>query len=274
MEKLKERYEIIIGYIGLILALSAFKDDVSKININIGFYVVNAANYLVGLIICLFFTLHLYMLTFVFSSTRYASLKIFSINESVTYFLFTFITLSPFLVIIFVAINYIISILSALSSTTKDTIYIVAQVLFSTIAGIISQIFSSKYKILKYVYEKEKLENREIKELETTQKLYNDGYYSQSILEAFKVLESHLKKIIIQQGVLFHSNKIQDIINIANKLKLLTPNENNTFNKIREMRNASAHLDVKYTKFQAEEAISFIKMLINKSNKINLSKEA
>ena len=33
MDKLKERYEIIIGFVALIVSLSAFKEELTKINL-------------------------------------------------------------------------------------------------------------------------------------------------------------------------------------------------------------------------------------------------
>lgn len=266
MEKLKDRWEFIIGYVALIVSLSAFKNELSMINLNVGFLTFNAAQYLFILILSFLVCLHLYLIPFLLSSTRYANLKMFSYLESFSYFVFVLLTASPFFVLIAVVVNLLINMLRSIPADSKDIVNSAVSIIIGLIFGLTSNFIATKYRKQKYSSQKQELENLEISELENAQKLFNDGYYSQSILEAFKVLELHLKRLIIQRDIPFRSNKIQDLITVARKLELVTSNEIDKFNQIRKMRNSAAHLDVNFTKAQAEEAISFLKELINRTN--------
>jgi hypothetical protein len=269
MDKLKERWEFIIGYVALIVSLSAFKDELTNINLNLGFYSISAAQYLFILILSFLFSLHLYLIPFLLSATKYANLKALSFIESLSYFIFVFLTSSPFFVLIAVGINLLLNMLKTIPVDSKDIVNTAVNVIIAVIFGVISNLISSKYLKQKYSNQKQELELLEISEFENVQKLFNDGYYSQSILEAFKVLELHLKRLISQKDLPFRSNKIQDLISVAYKLELITQNEIEKFNQIRKMRNSAAHLDVDFTKAQAEEAIIFIKGLIKRANEQN-----
>jgi HEPN domain-containing protein len=265
MDKLKERWEFIVGYVALIVSLSAFKDELTLINLNLGFLTFTAAQYLFALILSFLFSLHLYLIPFLLSATRYANVKILTYVESLSYFVFVLLTTSPFFVFLAVGINYLINIFRTIPVGSKDYINSAVTALIGLIFGIISNVIANKYRKQKYSNQKQELEIQEISDFENAQKLFNDGYFSQSILEAFKVLELHLKRLIIQKDIPFRSNKIQDLISVAHKLELINNDEIEKFNQIRKMRNSAAHLEVEFTKTQAEEAIIFIKELIKRT---------
>jgi uncharacterized membrane protein len=266
MDKLKERWEIIVGYVALIVSLSAFKEDLALINLNLGLFSFNAAQFLFGLILSFLFALNLYLIPFLLSSTRYASIKIFSFLESFAYFMFALLAVSPFFVLFAVGINSLINLLRNIPIQTKDPVISSVSSIIGVVLALISNIIALKYRRQKYSAQKQELEELEIKEFESAQKLFNDEYYSQSILEAFKTLELHLKRLIIQRDLPFRSNKLQDILDVALKLKLISHNDIKTIDQIRKMRNSAAHLDVNFTKAQASEAISFMRDLIKRTS--------
>lgn len=272
MDKLKERWEFIVGYVALIVSLSAFKDELTAINLNLGFYSFSAAQYLFILILSFLFSLHLYLIPFLLSATRYANLRVLAFIESLSYFIFVFLASSPFFVLLAVGVNILLNMLRTIPINSKDLVSTSVTSIIGVIFGIISNIIASKYLKQKYSNQKQELELLEISEFENAQRLFNDGYYSQSILEAFKVLELHLKRLISQKDIPFRSNKIQDLITVAHKLELINQDEIEKFNRIRKMRNSAAHLDVNYTKAQSEEAIVFIKELIKRANEQNNKK--
>lgn len=266
MEKLKDRWEFIIGYVALIVSLSAFKDELSLINLDLGFISFTGSQYLFALIISFLASLHLYLIPYLVSSTRFANLKVLSYIESLSYFIFVLLTVSPFFVLISMGINLLNNIFKSIPTDNGSIIYDLATVLIGILFGILSQYIATKFREQKYSSQKQELENLEITELENAQKLFAAGYYSQSILEAFKVLEIHLKRLIIQKDIPYRSNKIHDLIKIVRKLELLSNDEIEKFHEIRKMRNSAAHLDVEFTKSQANEAINFLKDLINKTS--------
>jgi uncharacterized membrane protein len=269
MEKLKERWEFIIGYVALIVSLSAFKDELAKIGLNIGFSSFNAAQFLFILILGFFITLHLYLIPFLFSSTKYADKRIFSLLESLSYFIFVLLCVSPFFILLAVGTNAIINYFRSVPPETKTLINAAVSLIISILSGIISKVIANKYRKQKYSTEKQELEYLEIKEFENAQKLFADGYYSQSILEAFKSLELHLRRLIFQKGINLRSNKFQDVVDLAKKHGILFEKDMKIITLIRQMRNSAAHLDVDFTKSQATEAISFIKELIRRTAQAN-----
>jgi HEPN domain-containing protein len=148
---------------------------------------------------------------------------------------------------------------------TKTIATIIIQLIVGAAVGAISGLISDKFLKQKYSNENQKLEDLGIKDFEITQKLFADGYYSQSILEAFKCLEIHLKRLVLEKGIYLRTSLIQDVIQIAKKNDLLSEKDIAIINNIRNMRNSAAHLDIDYTKQQADEAIIFIKELIKRN---------
>jgi len=262
MDKLKERWEFIVGYFALVVSLSAFKEELAKIYLNLGFSSINAADFLFALILGFLLALHIYLIPFLLSTTRFASIKILAFLEKLAYFCFVLLSVSPIIVLSAVGLNSIINTIKSIPVETKDILNSSVTAIIGVIFSVISNIIALRYRKQKYSTEKQELETQEIKEFENAQKLFNDSYYSQAILEAFKVLELHLKRLIIQKDVPFRSNKLQDIIEMALKLKLISPIEVDKINQIRKMRNSAAHLDVNFTRDQANEAITLIKTLI------------
>jgi hypothetical protein len=266
MNKLRERWEFIIGYVALIVSLSAFKEELTHINLNLGFITTTAAQFLFILIIGFFITLHLYLIPFLLSSTRYANIRILRYLESLSYFIFVLLAVSPIFMLIVIGINNFVNIISLIPIQTKDVLTSLISAIIAIITSIVANSVAVRYRKQKYSSEKQELEFQEIKEFENAQKLFNDGYYSQSILEAFKALELHLRRLIAQKDVPFRSTRFQDVKEMSMKLELISKSEIAVIDNIRQMRNSAAHLDVEFTKAQASDAISFIKELIRKTS--------
>lgn len=262
MSKLKTRYEFIIGYVAIIISLSAFKEELGSFNLDLGYIEFSASNYLFSLILGSLLGLHIYIVPFLFSSTKYANLRIFSLLENISYTFFIFLALSPFLVGFSILINNSLKVFISLPNIVVSII----TGIIGVITGVMAQFLSQKYIRQKNIDRYESLENQEIVEIEKSQKLFNDGYYSQSIVEAFKVLEIHLKRILSKKNVYFKSHRFNDLIAISTKLQIINDSDISRINEIRKMRNSAAHLDIDFTKQQAGDTLEFIKVLIINAN--------
>jgi len=119
--------------------------------------------------------------------------------------------------------------------------------------------------------QQEELECQEIKELERATRLLNDGYYSQAILETFKVLELHLFKLLKKLDVRVQKHRFHDIQSFAVKKEIISNDDVMIINAIRQMRNSAAHLDTEHTKEQAEKAVIFVRSLIQRQLKIRIN---
>jgi len=262
MNSLKDRWEIIVGYVALIVSLSAFKDELRALPLNLGFYHTTCADFLFTLILGFLAALHFYLIPFFLSSTRFANLTVLRWLEQFAYFAFVMLATSPVVLALIVGANSAIEYLLSLPPNTQSFAYKAITAGFTSLLSFFSGFLAARYRRQKYSAERQNLENQEIHDLESSQKLFDDSYYSQSILEAFKVLELHLRRLINEKDVPFRSTKFQDLLDVALKLKLIHHSDQKRIDDIRQMRNSAAHLNVAFTKEQAAQAISFVRELI------------
>jgi hypothetical protein len=70
MEKVKSRLEILLIYVTLIVSLSAFKEELSKIYLSLSYSEITASQYLLYCVYGFSLCLYLYILEFILSDTR------------------------------------------------------------------------------------------------------------------------------------------------------------------------------------------------------------
>lgn len=266
MDKIKNKYEVILGFVTLIISLSAFKDELAKVDLVLGYATITLADYFLwivyGLSVCLYF----YIIENIARDTKIGSWKIFDYVLRIAYFLFVLVLLTPLLLILNI-LSYKLYVLFTNNFKETSAIFqVILQVLTMTIATVFSQLISSRLWKEKKRKNKEEIEEREIKELDNANKLFQDGYYSHSVLESFKVLETHLYKKLIDQDIRVSRYKLNDIIQIALKYGVITANDLPAISDLRGMRNVAAHSDADYTKQQAEFALEFVKQLLKRNN--------
>jgi len=258
----KEKYELFIALVAVIISISAFKEELNKISLDLGFVSFSLSDYFLVLILIFVFGLHLYFLPILVGNTKYSNLKILKYFEIGAYSILILALVSPSILLIIWIISYLSNLLNAISKNILEMMQYVLQVLviISTIILIVLQSFliftqRKKAKI-------EEIENEKIKDLELARKLFKDGYYSQSILESDKVIENYFRKILLDNDYLSSNSRSNDILNLAEKNGLLDPDKKELIIKIKTMRNAAAHLSVDFTKEQAEQVLTTINDLI------------
>lgn len=263
MENFKNKYEIILGFVTLIVSFSAFKDELSKINLQLGYTTISLSEYFLivvcGFGVCLYF----YIIDKIFQDTKIGSWKLFDYLIRFAYFIFVIILLTPIFLVVNVTFYkfYLYS-----SKSNQVEIWYEIALGLTTLINIIGAItFSMRLYRKEQQQQAEKLEEKEIKELDNANKLFEDGYYSHSVLETFKVLESHLLKKLKQKDVRVSPNRALDLINAALKYEIISQNDLPEIHQIREMRNATAHSDISFTKDRAEFALKFIKELLKRN---------
>jgi len=70
MDKIKNKYEIILGFVTLIVSLSAFKNELSGISFNLGYLTINSDEYFLYCVLGFSVCLYLYILEQVIRDTR------------------------------------------------------------------------------------------------------------------------------------------------------------------------------------------------------------
>lgn len=264
MEDLKDRYGFILGFVGLAISLSAFKDELSRIIINLGFIKFPLSWYFFAIIIGFVICLYLYTIERVVRNTRFGNYGIFDYIIKIAFTIFILLLSSPIFLILSILCYQIIHTVGRLNKNTVSSITSIFSVIIGVMIGYFSSWAARKTIIQKKDKQQEELEYQEIRELEKATRLLNDGYYSQTILETFKVLEIHLFKLLKKMDVRIQRHRFPDILTMAQKKELISSDDVNIINDIRLMRNSAAHLNAEHTKEQADKAVNFVKKLIQR----------
>jgi hypothetical protein len=264
-ERKSDRYEFILGFLALIISLSAFKDELQRISFNLGNFSYTLGEYFLIVISGLLLCLYLYIIEKTSRNYSFGSWRLFSVIITTAEIIFIFLILSPvFLLFTHLAFWVYSKALEPPSETLKkvNAILQVIGFVLTLITTIISFINYNKRRRERKLKD---LEEEEIKDLELSGKLLKDGYYSQSILESFKVLETHLHKKLTAQNIRSFRSQFSELVRLALDRKIISLEDVSIMNDIRGMRNSAAHLDVNFTKEQAELALNFIRELIRNS---------
>ena len=267
MDRIKNKYEIILGFVTLIISFSAFKDELVKVELDLGYYIFNLSQYLLFIVICFSICLYLYVSEIIARDTRIGKWKIFDYSVGFAYFLFVFMLLTPILV----ALNIIIVNVTYLLIDNAEELVSRIGYFISGGLGALTASVSAKWSSILFKNSKKKeeqdIEEQEIKDLDRATKLFKDQYYAHSILESFKVLELHLYRILISRNFRVQRYQFELILRIALKEEIIQKSDLESINEIREMRNVAAHSDAELTKDKAESALIFVRKLLSSDYK-------
>jgi hypothetical protein len=263
MEKIKNKFEIILGFVTLIISLSVFKDELSQININLGFKTFSIAEYFLFSVLGFSVILYLYIFEIVVRDTTIGKWKFFDYILKIAYIFFAFIIISPVLIVILI-ILYQLNLLLEEYETFTEILMIVLRTILVVVTILYSILIAKKYRIERKIKLQEQAEESEIKGLGIADKLFKDEYYSHSILESYKVLETHLYKIITAKDIRVSKFRFNDLIKLSLKEKIITKEDLKNIENLRNMRNISAHTNQSNTKKQAENSLEFVKQLLKR----------
>lgn len=267
MDKIKGKFEVILGFVTLVVSLSAFKDELTEVQIDLGHTTITLAKYLLYSVYGFSACLYLYTMELIVRETKIGTWKIFNYFILIAYVLFAFILVTPIL--------FLLNIIAYKLFTTFVAQNEIKAINFSKVSSIITFILQLTLAIVTAVFYKrerkiktqQNIANQEIIELDNANKLFKDGYYSNSILESFKVLETHLYKKLTDKDYRIPRHRLNDIIELALKEKIITKEDLPDINDVRGMRNIAAHTNAEYTEQQAKFALKFVKELINRGEK-------
>jgi hypothetical protein len=265
MEKLKGKYEVILGFVTLVVSLSAFKAELAKVQLELGYITISLAKYFLYSVYGFSLCLYLYLMEHIVRETKIGTWKVFNYFIWAAYILFVFIILTPIaLTINIVAFKIYSSFVENNIEQAKDYFQNLAIILVLLNIIVTVRAIRRQMNELKKT-EKERIEEQEIIELDNANKLFIDGYYSHSVLESFKVLETHLYKELTDKNHRVPRYRLNEIISLALKEGVILEDDLPAINDLKGMRNISAHSDTNHTKQQAEFALNFVKKLINRT---------
>src|SRR5690606_12989989 len=120
----------------------------------------------------------LYVIPYIFSTTKYSNRKIFKYLESLSYFIFVIIILSPSLLVIIYVIQLTLIPIAKLGELPKYIMSIISA-LIGFLVSLLSKYLVKKYQSSKKLYEQINIQEEEVKSFETAQKLISEGFYNQ-----------------------------------------------------------------------------------------------
>jgi len=270
MNNIKDRLQFIIGFAAITISLSAFKNELKSFVLDFQFVSFSLSDYLFAMIIGFIIVIHLYVVPYIFSTTIYSNKKIFQHLESLSYFLFVAIILSPSLLLIIYLIQLSLLPVSALGNkTSQSVIMTIVSGIMGLIGGKLSKYVVNKFQSTKKHNEETDLQEEEVKSFEITQKLIEKGFYNQAILESFKILEIHLYKVLRVRDLVFRRGDFFEMINLAKKDKIFSGEQIKNINNIRILKNEIAHhIDFSTTKKEAEEVLKIVKEILLSSEDV------
>lgn len=269
MNKLKEKYEFVIGFVALIVSLSAFKDELKSIVINLSFHSFNLKDLFFWLIIGYLCVLQLYVIPYIFSR-RYPNSKFLIFIGEASYFTFVVLSLSPLILGAIYIADWLINTIPPLSDRAKEIISSGFTALIGVAFSWLATSIVKWYKKEKTKQAVEELEEEEVKEIETAMKLVDSGHYAQSILELSKALETRLFKTLISKGVQLKRRNLLELLRTAKQNELLTDAEISAIDELRVLRNKVAHeTDINVDRQTAERLQQLVKSIILKTNQID-----
>jgi len=253
------RYDLILGFLTVVISLSAFKEELSLIKVDLDFISFTLSQFFFLLILGITISFYLYSIERLFNTLTIKQFKILRWIRMSAYWLFILFTILP----ISIFLLWLFSLINIKFSELLKSAF------FGMVGGIIGLITTSIFKHFiksKKKIEIEELEVKEIIELETSEKLYEQNFYSQSIVESNKAIQTALNRILVNQNLDATRIKFFEITRYCLEKKIITKEEFDEIEKIRKLRNEAVHLDVINTKAEAQNALKFARELINKNS--------
>jgi len=267
IERLRQKYEVILGFVTLVISLSAFKDELSTVHINVGWTSFSLADYLLYCVYGFSLCLYLYVSESFLRETRFGRLKVLGVMLWIAVFLFGFILLTPVLVGANVLVYRAYLWASSDGKVAAEAVSMVVGVITSLVTAVVSWLQSRLWIRERKRITSEVLERKEIIELEHARKLIDSGYYSHSILESFKALESHLFRKLTELDYRVSQHRFGEIMTVSLKVGLLREFDIANVKDLQAMRNVSAHVsDASMTQEQAEFALKLVREIIRRSS--------
>jgi hypothetical protein len=262
MEKFKNKYEIILGYVAIIISLGAFKEELSTVKFDLGYTSINAEQYVIYCVSGFSFCLYLYILERMFRDTFFGKWKIWDFLIKGAYIIFIFILLSPVLLLF----NVIIFRFGGTLSKFSPAAVITNTSIISLISGLVGVVISIVSGISAYVQNKttEKLiiQQQGFLELENGPRLFREGFYSQAILEAFKALETYLYNRLLDRDIRLPRYGFNEILKKSLKFGIVSEKDLTAINDLKGMRNMVAHSNTSYNRDDAEFALKVVKEIV------------
>lgn len=265
MGKKDARFSVVVGLISLSILLSNFRDILNSISVDIGYINFTLEDYYLVVVVAIAAALYLLAIDYLISKTKFGTRKAFNLVGITSNVILAAILLSPMVIGISYLVNLLVIKMSEVSAEANE-VFEWVNLSLSVVVTVMSAIYTTlRYRSLKLDEKIRKLGKEEVEEIHKANDLLRSKFYSQSILESFKVLEIHVYRLLSKMEVRVRRSNIHEMLDIAVKNEVLNEEDLVSIEKIRKMRNESAHLDIEHTEEQAKFALNFVKSVLQRN---------
>ena len=258
-----------VGFtIGLLAAVFAFKPLVDS-NSDVGFSIFQVKITIEYAYICLtaFLGLAVYFISLQFASSKHV--KTLNAISDACYSI-ALATPPAFLAFWFITIT-LGYIGSYVSQIPENAFSFLAGVLSSTIAGVIYYFLQKSIKSKFIAAEKQQKRKVDIEILARAKELADIGMYDMSVLETSKIVESALRRLLETRGISTQRGTMIDLVKLSEEHKILSSEEINSLNEIRQKRNESVRSIDAVDKKSADRILHISRTLIEKLDAVSSS---
>lgn len=258
-----------VGFtIGLLAAVFAFKplvDSNSKVGFSI-FEVKITIEYAY-----IFLTAFLGLAVY-FISLQFASSKHVKALDAISDACYSIALATPPVFLAFWFITITLSYIgSYVSQIPEYAVNFLAGVLSSIIASVIYSFLQKSIKSKFLAAEKQQERKADIEILSRAKELADIGMYDMSVLESSKIVESALRRLLDARGIATKRGSMIELVKLSEKHKILSGEELNFLNEIRQKRNESVHSIDAVDKISADRILHISRELIAKLDAVSSS---
>jgi hypothetical protein len=271
-EKLvKDKAIYVVGLLSAFLAFSTFKEELYNIKILLNNHSYSLLYFIVFFVILLSISVYLYALDYVkYSFGKYQNFILFRAIIPLANFFYSIAILFPLLVLL----SVLISLSPFLTSVGNSKILLY----FDIVGGIFIGVFSVINAL--FLTKKERknevatIEESKVSYLERALKLFNGHFYTETIVEASKVLELTLrKKLLEEKGLKTENFGMLQILRTAQENNLIEPETIKKIKELQILRNHAVHSAKSFSESEARIALDLTKEVMQNIEKTDSTKD-
>lgn len=257
----REKYTFIVAFVAALLAFTSFKTELSLITIDLGIFAPSLLQLVVMFLVLLSLSIYFFAFDSIRYRTRIQNFLIFRFFIILADILYVMGIVFPLFIFLLWTTNAILNFLLRSQFPFLNTIINIAVSLIT----VFITLFISKLKIsgLRNKYSRE-IEIQEESQLERAKELFDKKFYSESILEAYKVIELVIRKQLEKKGFRTIGLPTFSIIELAVKNETIDKELLKEIEKLRLMRNKAAHFYTSFNSRDAKSALNLVEKILNK----------
>ncbi len=254
-QDIKEKGVFVVGFLATALAFSSFKDSLEGIIVNFGSYSTNIFQLSEVFFALLALSAYLYALDYLrYNLGEYQNLFVF---KAILFLANGFYFLALIYPICLFAVWIVVSTpIDKHPELQYTPISFISKIIGTVIGSLLGGVISYQYEKLKKRREVEVLETQKRIFLDKASRLYEQGLYSEAVLDIFKSVDQALReKLLTSKDLTSRHIPFSGLVHMIGKNEILNKVDISSLRFLLELRNSAVHLPEPLTKEQAKEAL-------------------